>query len=99
MEELNSLFNLFNSSAFQAMDTCYQSAYSRGIEGAWGWGETDFIVSFAGQDSDKKVRALGYLTSIGSNPPAALPYPLNEIHEKLMDTVENRTVKVYQKTF
>jgi len=95
MEELNSLFDLFNSSAFQEMDVYYQSVNSQGIDD--GWGGTDCIISFAVQDSDKKVRAFGYLTPIGSNPPVELPYPLNEIHEKLMGIIEDRTEEVYQK--
>jgi len=79
------------------MNTYYQPPGSHGIE-AW-MGETDFIISFNYEDLNKIVRAFGYLTPIGSNPPSELPYPLDEIHEKLLDTIAKRTEEVYRKTY
>ena len=88
---------MFSSGDFQEMDTYYQSPGSHGIE--VGWGETDFIVSFNYENTEKTVRAFGYLTPIGSIPPAELPNPLNEIHAKLMDIAENRTEEVCRGSF
>ncbi len=97
-EEMDSLIDFLRRSRFDELDTYYQSSGSHGEAGGM-WGETVFIVSFNYGDLHKTVRALGYLTPIGSMAPPDMPYPLDEIHKKLMDIVGNKTEEVYRETF
>ncbi len=95
-EEIDNLVDFFRNSHFDELDTYYQSP---GAPDPDEWGATDFIVSFNYGDLNKTVRAFGYLTPIGSVAPPEMPYPLDEIHKRLMDIVENRTKEIYRETF
>ena len=56
------------------------------------------IISVKYQDIDKTVITNGYFPPDSSKPYSKLPYPLDEIYQKLMDIADNRTEVVYQKS-
>ena len=94
-DEMNSLLEFFKNSGFETLDTYYQVA-GQLVESAGSKsvvltrsGDMKFNVSVDYADLSKTVSAFGYLTSDQGETYPDMPYPLNEIYEKLKDIADS----------
>ncbi len=87
-QELGGLILLFRGDPFSE------------LEGSYYWDEKqqsdlDLTISIDYQEIQKTVVASGYLSSDDGMTYPDMPYPLNEIYEKLKLIIDNRTEEVY----
>ncbi len=100
-EDLNSLIRLFQTTEFGGMEKYYQFSGSpmEPIAGApagcFTMGDGSFKFSIDYGDLHKTVWALGYLTPDHGITYPDMPYPLDEIYEKLKQIIVNKTREVY----
>ena len=100
-EDLNSLIQLFQTDEFAGMDKYYQFSGSpmEPIAGApaggFSMGDGSFTFSFNSGELQKTVTAFGYLTPDKGLTYPNMPYPLNEIYERLKKIIVNNTTEIY----
>ena len=95
-EELSGLIDFFKSSKFDELDTYYQSP-SVSV-GAGVISDLYCTISISSGNFSNTVRTFGYFPPDSNLPYPGLPYPLDEIYEKLKDIEDNRTEEVYRET-
>jgi len=86
-EELNSLIEFFEDSGFKEMDKNNEFSGSSGSE-------VHYSVSALLGSSYRSIKASNYLSPDGGKTYPDMPYPLNEIYQRLKDIAENRTEEV-----
>lgn len=101
VEELNSLIRLFQTAEFAGMNDYYQFSGipMQPIKGApaggFSVGDGTFKFTIDSGDLQKTVAALGYVTPDHGLTYPDMPYPLNEIYQKLKQVMINNTKEVY----
>lgn len=96
-EELNSLLEFVKNSGLERLDEYYQFPGKPIEGGGFTVGDMSFTVSIGYGDLQKTVTAFGYLTPDKGLSYPDMPYPLNEIYQKLRD-VQNRTKEVFRQS-
>ncbi len=100
-ETLNSLIQLFQTAEFAGMNDYYQFSGipMQPIKGApaggFSVGDGTFKFTIDSGDLQKTVAALGYVTPDHGLTYPDMPYPLNEIYQKLKQVMINNTKEVY----
>ena len=103
-EEMSSLIRLFQTSEFAELDEYYHFSGKpmEPIEGApiggFTMGDGSFIFSINYGDLQKTVTAFGYLTPDHGITYPDMPYPLNEIYERLRVIIDDKTQEVYRES-
>ena len=97
-EELSSLLEFFKNSRFEELSEYYQFPGEEIEGGGSKMGDMDYAVSINYGDLHKTARAFGYLTPDGGMTYPDMPYPLNEIYQKLKNIAENQTEEVYRES-
>jgi hypothetical protein len=95
-EELNSLLEFIKNSGFEKLDEYYQFPGEEIEGGGFRMGDMDYTVSINYGDLHNTAGASGYLTPDGGMTYPDMPYPLNEIYQKLRQIAENKTEEVYR---
>jgi hypothetical protein len=91
-QELNTIMLFIQDIRFAELEeSYYQSAIPQS--------DLQHIISVKYQDIDKTVVVNGYFSPDSSKPYPKLPYPLDEIYNKLMDIADNKTEEIYQESF
>ena len=90
-EELSSLIEFFKESGFDELSESYQFTGNP-------MSDRRLTVFIDCQDMNKTVTAFGYPTREDIPPHRDMPYPLNEIYERLKHIAENRTEEIYRET-
>lgn len=99
-EDLNGLIQLFQTGEFAELDKYYQFSGKpmepiEGVPtGGFTMGDGSFTFSINYGDIQKTVTALGYLTPDHGLTYPDMPYPLDEIYQKLKQVIDN-TKEVY----
>jgi hypothetical protein len=102
LEELNKLTLLFQTGEFAGLDDYYQfpGEPMEPIEGTpsggFTMGDGSFTFSVNYGDLQKTVSALGYLTPDQGMTYPDMPYPLNEIYERLRVIIDDNTEEIYR---
>ena len=100
-EQLDSLLEFVKNSGFEKLDEYYQFPGKpmepiEGVpSGGFIMGDGSFTFSISYGELQKTVTAFGYLTPDRGETYPDMPYPLNEIYEKLKQIIENNTEEVY----
>jgi len=97
-EELNSLLEFVKDSGFEKLGDSYQFPGKPIEGGGFTMGDMGCTIYVDYGDLNKKVRASGYLTPDHGMTYPDMPYPLNEIYQKLKNIAENSTEEIHRET-
>jgi hypothetical protein len=97
-EELDSLLEFIKNSGFEELEDGYKFPGKPIEGGGFSMGDMNYTVSINYADLHKTVGALGYLTSDQGLTYPDMPYPLNDVYQRLKQIAEKQTQVVASET-
>lgn len=97
-EELDSLLEFIKNSGFEELEDGYKFPGKPIAGGGFSMGDMNYAVSINYGDLHKTVWALGYLTPDQGLTYPDLPYPLNDVYQRLKQIANNQTQVVASET-
>lgn len=96
--ELDNLLEFIKNSGFEELEDSYKFP-GKPIEGSgFSMGDMNYVISINFADLHKTVGALGYLTPDQGLTYPDMPYPLNDVYQKLKQITEKQTQVVASET-
>jgi len=95
--EVDELLDFVKHSGFASLNGTYQFPGEL-VDGATKTGGMSCTISINYKDLNKTVNADWYLSPDGGIMYPDMPYPLNEIYEKLKQIIDNKTEEVYEES-
>lgn len=92
-EELNNLIDFFKSSKFDELEAYYQ--YPDPSSGGGVTSDLYCTISISSGNFSNMVKTFGYLTPDQGTTYPDMPYPLNEIYQRLRVIIDDKTEEVY----